>query len=90
MDDQSAAIIFLLIVSYMLPGIVACARRHRNRLAIGMLNLLLGWTLLGWIGALVWACTADVEVRQRSAVHKALWPVKEPMPSAPQSPAAQS
>ena len=61
MDDNSAAIILLLVVGYMLPGIVASARRHRNRLAIGMLNLLLGWTLLGWIGALVWACTADIE-----------------------------
>jgi hypothetical protein len=26
-------------------------------MAIGMLNLLLGWTLLGWIVALVWSFT---------------------------------
>jgi hypothetical protein len=25
---------------------------------VGMLNLFLGWTLLGWIAALVWACMA--------------------------------
>jgi hypothetical protein len=25
-----------------------------------MLNLLGGWTLLGWIVAIVWACTTDV------------------------------
>jgi hypothetical protein len=35
-------------------------------LAIGVLNFFLGWTLLGWIGALVWACTADV--RQRAGL----------------------
>jgi len=29
-------------------------------MAIGMLNLLAGWTGLGWVGALVWACTTDV------------------------------
>ena len=63
MDENSAAIIGLLIVGYMLPGIVASVRHHRNRLAICMLNLLLGWTLLGWIGALVWACTADVDIK---------------------------
>jgi hypothetical protein len=27
-------------------------------MAIFVLNLLLGWTLLGWIGSLVWSCTA--------------------------------
>jgi hypothetical protein len=24
-----------------------------------VLNLLLGWTLIGWVASLVWACTAD-------------------------------
>jgi hypothetical protein len=50
-------------VIYFLPAIVASTRRHRNRLAIGILNLLLGCTLLGWIVAMVWACTSDVEPR---------------------------
>ena len=39
------------------PGI-AGARRHHQTGAILVLNLLLGWTLLGWIAALVWAFTA--------------------------------
>jgi hypothetical protein len=30
-------------------------RRHRNLAAIVVLNLLLGWTFLGWVGALIWA-----------------------------------
>ncbi len=30
-------------------------------MAITVLNVVLGWTGLGWIGALVWACTTDVE-----------------------------
>jgi hypothetical protein len=49
-------IIFLLI--YFIPAIVAGARGHRQSLAIFMLNLLLGWTCLGWVAAIVWACTA--------------------------------
>ncbi|MBI1408162.1 MAG: superinfection immunity protein [Caulobacter sp.] len=40
---------------YFIPTIVALARRHINTVAIGALNLLLGWTILGWIGALIWA-----------------------------------
>ena len=33
----------------------ACAPQ-RARGAIFVLNLLLGWTLFGWVAALVWAC----------------------------------
>lgn len=40
---------------YFLPAIVAWQRSHRNTAAILVLNLLLGWTLLGWALALVWA-----------------------------------
>jgi Superinfection immunity protein len=42
-------------------------RGHRQSLAIFILNLLAGWTAIGWIIAIVWACTADVRSRpQRS------------------------
>lgn len=46
---------------YFIPIFVAVFRRHRNGLAIGMLNILLGWTVLGWILALVWAFTSNIE-----------------------------
>jgi hypothetical protein len=49
-----------LLLTYFLPTIVAINRHHRNRMAIVMLNFLLGWTLIGWVAAMVWACTADV------------------------------
>ena len=32
---------------YFLPSLIAFAREHKNRLAIFLLNLLLGWTVLG-------------------------------------------
>jgi hypothetical protein len=53
---MGAICIFLLI--YFIPAMVASSREHQQRLAIFMLNLLLGWTALGWIIAIVWACTA--------------------------------
>ena len=49
----------VVLTIYFLPAIVASARLHRQTMAIVVLDLLLGWTLLGWIAALVWACTAD-------------------------------
>lgn len=45
------------LVIYAIPSIVAMVRRHRNDLAIGATNLLLGWTLIGWVAALVWSLT---------------------------------
>jgi RsiW-degrading membrane proteinase PrsW (M82 family) len=49
----------LCIAVYFLPTIVAASRHKRSENAIVALNLLLGWTLIGWIVALVWALTAD-------------------------------
>lgn len=43
---------------YFLPTFIAFNRRHHNRLAIFGLNLLLGWTFFGWVGAFIWALTA--------------------------------
>lgn len=43
---------------YLLPGIIAASRKHHNAAAIFILNLLLGWTVLGWIASLVWATTS--------------------------------
>ena len=45
---------FLWLV-YFVPSIVALKRNHRSKGGIMVLNLLLGWTVLGWIGALVWS-----------------------------------
>lgn len=54
-------LLVFVFLPYFVPAIVAFVRNHRNRGAIFVLNLLLGWTVLGWVGALVWACTANVE-----------------------------
>lgn len=59
---ESIASLFILIAvamaAYMLPSFVAFARGHHQRLAITTLNIFFGWSLLGWVAALVWAFTA--------------------------------
>lgn len=49
----------LLAILYFLPSIVSALRKKSNTAAIFILNLLLGWTLIGWVVALVWAFTTD-------------------------------
>jgi len=46
----------VLTAGYLLPWAVAATRGRANQAAIGVINLLLGWSLIGWIVALVMAC----------------------------------
>jgi len=52
-----AFFVILGLVFYFIPTIVG--RSKDNIAAIFALNLLLGWTLIGWVVALVWALTID-------------------------------
>ena len=47
--------LFLLV--YFLPAIVGFCRKHHQAWTIFALNLVLGWTVVGWIVAMVWAAT---------------------------------
>jgi len=50
-------LVVLIFTIYFLPTLIAFLRQHKNKLAIFLLNLLLGWTVLGWVGSLVWSVT---------------------------------
>lgn len=45
----------IIIFIYFLPSIIGY--KHKNILSIIMLNIFLGWTFIGWVVSLVWACT---------------------------------
>ena len=60
---------------YFAPAVVAIARRHERRLSVFALNLLAGWTVVGWIVALLWslqATAASIEgaAKRRLAVER--------------------
>jgi hypothetical protein len=61
-----AWIIAILTLGYMLPWAIAATRGKSNSGAIGWLNLLLGWSLIGWIVALVMACNSHQIVGSHS------------------------
>jgi uncharacterized membrane protein YhaH (DUF805 family) len=44
---------------YLLPTIIVIARRKKNILGPILVNVLLGWTFIGWIVALIWACLVE-------------------------------
>ena len=46
-----------LVGLYVLPLCISAWRQHPQHQAILVLNLLAGWTFLGWLVALVWANT---------------------------------
>ncbi len=48
-------LVVLIFALYFLPTLIAFLRQHKNSLAIFLLNLLLGWTVLGWVVSLVWS-----------------------------------
>jgi ABC-type sugar transport system permease subunit len=50
-----AVLITLLSIFYFLPFAIAFNRKRANTGAIFALNLFLGWSLIGWVIALVWA-----------------------------------
>ena len=45
----------LTLVLYFIPALVALLTSHKQRKAIAVMNLLTGWTLVGWIVCLVWS-----------------------------------
>lgn len=56
---------FLILATllYFLPAILG--RNKANFTGILLLNLLLGWTVIGWFIALIWACASDTVVPVR-------------------------
>ena len=49
-----AVLLIVFTLGYMLPAAIALMRGHQA-IAIFLLNLLLGWTVIGWIIALIWS-----------------------------------
>jgi hypothetical protein len=41
---------------YFLPSIIATGRHAPHWLTVFLLNLLLGWSFIGWVVAMVMAC----------------------------------
>jgi hypothetical protein len=54
----AVALVFGAIL-YFVPSYVAMRRGHPNLAPIFVVNLFLGWMLIGWVAALAWSLTAQ-------------------------------
>lgn len=61
-DGRFALFVLIAAAVYLLPTVVALARGHRNRASIMVVNIMLGWTLLGWVISMTWAVAAAPQV----------------------------
>jgi hypothetical protein len=48
----------VILVAYLLPLIVGALRQHPQIGPIAIVNILMGWTLVGWVVALAWAVSS--------------------------------
>jgi len=55
----SAALVFPVmligVIIYSLPLLIAMEKRHPQLTALAIVNILLGWNVIGWVAALAWA-----------------------------------
>lgn len=65
-SSQPFVMLVMIFALYFTPSIIATARKHQNRIGVILLNLLLGWTIIGWIVALIWSVSANTRSGARS------------------------
>jgi hypothetical protein len=61
----TAIILYLAVAFYLLPTLITEIRSAEHATAIFLVNLLLDWTVLGWLAVLIWAATEKTaQIRQ--------------------------
>ena len=55
--------ILVVFALYFIPTLNAYSRRHPNAGPIMIINLFLGWTIVGWVVALAWSDSTRISSR---------------------------
>lgn len=63
-EPAGFVIMFAAAAAYFVPTIIAFNRGNPNRRAIAATNILLGWTVLGWVVAFIWSLTGEPAARE--------------------------
>lgn len=85
---SAAWLLTVASLGYCLPWAIAASRRKSNTIPIALLNVFLGWTIVGWIVPLVMACGVDNKPQQVIVQVNQTMAVGQPYPPALQTPAA--
>lgn len=65
-----AWIVVAMTMGYMVPWAIAATRDRSNQASIGVLNFFTGWTGIGWIAALIMACSSKPDRNQIVVVNQ--------------------
>jgi len=52
-------LLLLLLGIHFLPTFVAIVRQQRHSVLIFVLNIFVGWTIIGWLILLIWAAVGE-------------------------------
>lgn len=63
MTEAHTAVIVGLVGLYLLPTIVAVIRHKPSAPLTVVMNVLFGWTIIGWMLSLLWALTVNGTTR---------------------------
>jgi hypothetical protein len=64
MGDIMIYLLFcVFVLMYFAPTFNAIQRRHMNLAPIAVVNIFLGWTLIGWVVCLAWSYSSAVRPR---------------------------
>ena len=55
-------VVALVITFYFIPTVIAWQKDHDSLITIFFVNLLFGWTILGWLAAVIWAAVQSKPV----------------------------
>jgi threonine/homoserine/homoserine lactone efflux protein len=78
MNDQALGGLILILIAafcYFLPFVIALVRGKASGTAgVLFVNICLGWTILGWFVAFIWACSGETnaEIAKRDRQHREL------------------
>ena len=56
-------VLALLLAFYFIPTIIGYVNDQPNAQSIAVVNIFLGWTIIGWVVALAWAFAAHEKVQ---------------------------
>lgn len=74
--------ILVTIAVYFVPSFIAFKRDKANKTSILVLNIFLGWSLIGWVVSLVWALANETPT-QAMVVHHTYDPQAATPPQPP-------
>jgi hypothetical protein len=59
--NEYAVILIILVIAvlFVLPTTIAFWKGHKYRWIILFINVVFGFTLIGWFGALIWSIAGD-------------------------------